>query len=111
MNRDERILRGAVQTIKEFGWKQGSMGTDQLGYCAVGAISRAARVECHGNGGYAGPGCEIGITVNRPLELLRKVAVERTGRIDISTVLYNDDSRRTRDEVLSALEEAAEMAG
>lgn len=38
----DNVYEAALKILDEFGWHQGSYGTDAVGYCAVGALSKAA---------------------------------------------------------------------
>ena len=97
VERDVRILEGSIEALEEYGWTQGTMGNTEVGYCATGAVSRAGRIECHGDITYQ-EHCRIDLTV---MGALRRLSHKlNTLGYDPAIVRFNDHIGRTRAEVL-----------
>ncbi|WIF20579.1 hypothetical protein SEA_JFLIX2_89 [Rhodococcus phage Jflix2] len=102
MSRDQESLRRAADLIEKHGWIQGDYGDMSQGYCAIGALSRAALATAS-DGTYDGS-----------LHLL-EAAIPTTFPDNPNTwsgkfsrvVEWNDTPGRTREEVLQLFRKAA----
>ncbi len=84
-----QIIRKAIKLLTSYGWTKGQYGNKKCGFCALGAIQRAALLDLDGDA-YA-----------RAIAKIEKLA--NTENI----VTWNDDFYTTEADVLKTLREAA----
>ena len=92
-----RVLLDAAQYIREHGWCQNSVRTDDGRVCAIGAIGMAYDAAFHNS-----RCCEIAITAMNHLD----ATLARKGHLP-DIVKFNDAPGRTAEEVARAMEECA----
>ena len=90
------VLLEAAQYIREHGWCQGTISTDDGRVCAIGALSAAYEAAFHHRG------CEIATTAMEHLD----ATLARKGHLP-DIVKFNDAPGRTAEDVALAMEECA----
>lgn len=94
------IIEKAITIIEDKGWIQGSIGTDDNGYCVMGALDKA----WHQLGSYGGA-LAISDAKN---SILHEINKDRSNEKIFSLSYWNDSSARTKEEVLSKMRAACE---
>lgn len=90
------VFRKAVENLKTYGWVQGAFGHRDIGYCAFGAIKRAA--------GCNHPILEL-LTVRRFIRWMFENGF--ADRLD-TIARWNDKPGRTKDEVILYMTKCAD---
>lgn len=94
MNLSADLLNCAADLIEAHGWVQGSFGSSEGGFCALGAIRHVVAATLGG-------GVEAASAFNDTRSVLMKHIGAR------SVVNWNDDFARTKDDVVATLRGAA----
>lgn len=103
-----QVLSGAADYIDKHGWVQGQMQDTKGRCCAVGAIAVAASEVSEENVWAIRSDAENRLARTLVDEETLSIAGDVLGRFDL-IVRWNDESGRTKDEVVQALRQAAEV--
>lgn len=95
MTKTVRILKGAKEHLEQYGWQRFAFGFKHGPCCAVGAINVAATDDAFGKGG--------DLTAYQAIGALKmSIGIHSLG-------IWNDDSTRTKEEVLAAFQTAIDQ--